>query len=376
MLALCGAVHACGTAPVEPTTFDCNPAACSCKISDPIEHCVRLDECRSDGDCPAGTICLDAPGGESTLGPGLDACVPSTSTRMRCRISKERFDRALIDGFGVNEFLIEPVADTSSFAFSPTIEVKRVACALFGCRPDVKSVERTDVEGTTSKEIVNYEQCSVSGPPTPFTTLGESTTQSGYRAFTPSVLATAFVTTGKDAPTPCDDVPGALPARERQLTELGVGCWAYDETRLIAATRITPVPADQIARLTNIETILSASCARPASERMGKSCLLDGAAPMLDGTTLSLIDAPQFGACFEGLCNPRCVTASDCPAAVATKGCPHPTATCTRDGPDGIDGPGGMGGMSGQGRMPSFVGVCRYTLCDRPAAASAGDAGP
>ncbi|NUQ74225.1 MAG: hypothetical protein HUU21_11770 [Polyangiaceae bacterium] len=335
---------ACSVTPETSGLDPCAPDECPCKITDPTEHCVRLDGCRSDRDCPAGTICLPAGDVEPPLVSPFDQCVPPEAARTRCRIAAGSFDRALIDGFRTNEFRIESIPDTIAFTFSPPPEATIVTCALFGCRPDIVSVSRTDVVGKPAGDILNYEQCSLSGAPQIFNVSPQSTMASESLAFTPSVSPPSAAASEEGV---CSFVPdtGALPGRERQLIELGVGCWAYDDSRLIAATRIEPVPPDQIAAISNIETILSPDCLGHTEKQMGKSCLLDGLQP-------PLASGPEFGACFDGRCLPRCVTAADCPEHTATKECPHPAPRCLHDGPPA------------ENLKPSFLGICDYD-CER-----------
>lgn len=332
--------------PCEPLREACAPGDCLCKVKDPIEHCIRVEGCRDDRDCPGGSVCL-ARGDAATaeLSPlHHDRCVDPTGEG-RCVIASHRFDDALIDGFLVNELPLEPVADTSAFSFSPPPDAFFVACALFGCRPDVRMVS-TDIEGNPLGGIVNFTLCSLSGEAQVFDVARRGAQASETFSFTPSVNINLLCKQEEDV---CTEVPaeGALPTRKRQLSLLGVGCWAYDDTHLIAATHLVPVPLSRISTLANMEQVLS-NCSLPGDADNDKSCHLGESEP-------ALLDPPPFGTCSRGECLARCITAADCPFAVATKDCPHPLPTCDHD----------VSGAPQGGSSPSFVGVCRYSVCDR-----------
>lgn len=340
--------------PCERSGESCRLQDCPCLVADPTEHCVRLDGCRDDRDCPAGTLCVSRAGGAPELAADLSVCAaPEGEAREgRCAIASQGFDRALVDGFRVNELPLEPVQETSAFTFSPPQDARFVACALFGCRPDVRA-GRLDVEDNPVGEIVNYAQCSLSGAAAVFTVSEQSADSLSILAYTPGVDVEHGLCQGACSGRPPDRT---LPPRgHHQVTELGVGCWAYDDTRLVGATLVVPVPDEQIPAIPNIDLVLS-DCA-DAAKSTGRSCRQTDSAP-------ELVDAPRFGACFEGKCRPRCVTAGDCPAALPSEACPQPQPTCAHS-LDAADWSG----------LPGFVGVCLYRTCDRDDLLDAGAGG-
>lgn len=329
-------------------------ASCPCTIADPFEHCVRIDGCNDDRDCPSGTFCLPKANAEAQLASeDWSSCVPPDGEprKKRCHLASASYDRALIDGFAVNEMPLLAVDGTPSFAFSPPANARLVACALFGCRPDVQK-NRTDVEDDLVGDVVNFWTCSLSGEAEVSGLTAASTGESEISTYTPSVSAGVGICDAK-----CEARSGAtaLAARARQVSEISVGCWAYDDSRLVAATRNLPLTRERIQALPNVDVAVVDCTGGEGDE--DHACMLE-AEPTTSGT--SGADVPRFGTCLGGRCLPRCVTSADCVVPAATEDCRAPTAAC----------------LHGARTAPTqdFVGVCEV-LCSRPDVAGGGDEG-
>jgi hypothetical protein len=85
-----------------------------------------------------------------------------------------------------------------------------------------------------------------------------------------------------------------LVAGRHLVTKLAAGCWAYDTTRVIAASELVPVSGSLVSHLTLLPH--DAPCVAD-----GDDCY-DGA-------------ADRFGVCFAGACATRCRTSADCALA-------------------------------------------------------------
>jgi hypothetical protein len=87
----------------------------------------------------------------------------------------------------------------------------------------------------------------------------------------------------------------SLAGPPRVISELLVGCWAYDLTRVSAATTLLNV---QAADVFDYGGAFVVSCG-----------------PDDDYTSCPLGGSFRFGACLGGSCLPRCIKSTDCPSA-------------------------------------------------------------
>lgn len=265
-LALASAGPGCGDAPNDPRPAPCDAPIC---VADPVPHLVCPDACERHDDCPQGTICSPgSDGGASTCVPPRGPYTPST---------------ALIEGFGVPPMegslvTVElPVEDgrveaSTELAWRAPAAATVVTCALLACPPVIE-------DGT----IANYDQC----------VLARVVSEQAVGSF-------GLSDAEREHPVPdtatCSD--GSRPADDQDthdrfpITELLVGCWAYDDTRLIAATRLRR-PA--VAAIHDFHDAFDRDCEGTGAE--GRTCVLG------DGT---------MGSCWGGACHRRCLRDADC----------------------------------------------------------------
>ncbi len=322
---------------------DCAVAdECPCKIHDDTQltgdHCVRLVGCRSDAECPAGTVCLgeekDALEGEySACVPLKDKSIPNT----RCQIAKDRNEAALINGFGANEFLLERIEGSNGFRFIPPAEAWYVACALFLCAPDVRPWG-CDFTNQSVGRIVNYNRCSLSGQPQISSLKASLGGEDTPFVFTAKVEGDTLKERGAE----CAAANRIQELAARTLTDISVGCWAYDDVGLVGATRLVPLDGDQLKKISG--SVLE-TCPAGDKDIIAETCIL----PEANGGPAGV---PPLGSCYYGECRPRCVTARDCPAREPDSGCEEPVAQCMHMKPQGV------------ATISSYVGVCIYA-CDR-----------
>jgi hypothetical protein len=89
----------------------------------------------------------------------------------------------------------------------------------------------------------------------------------------------------------------ALP---QQITALVVGCWAYDDVQIIAASTLYPIAPGESYSYRSFSAFMQApDVCQGAGMPIGHSCLVG--------------DAGAFGTCDDsGRCRPRCLADSDC----------------------------------------------------------------
>lgn len=241
-------------------------------VADPVPHLVCPDECERDDDCPQGTICGTAPDGTGPVcTPPRGPHTPST---------------ALTEGFGVRSMegtlvtVTLPAQDGSPDAgaelgWKAPGSARVVTCALLACPPVV-------ADGT----IANYDQCVLAR--------GASEQVVGSFALTDAEREQPLpeVSTCADGSAPVLDTDGRFP-----VTELLVGCWAYDDTHMIAATRLRRPVADQIHDFHDGFDLDCRSAEGQGGRAEGRTCVLG------DGT---------MGSCVDGTCHRRCLRDADC----------------------------------------------------------------
>jgi hypothetical protein len=226
--------------------------------------------------------------------------------------------------------LVEGVTEgkaTPVFQWEVPKDAWTVVCALFGCLPEVEG------RNGGPERIVNYDECVIAEDiyrldpdapeSTPFSVLGDT--------------GNGFVSPGDARCASLDDRPAS---QVRKLTALAVGCWAYSDTKLIAATRL--------AHLTPGDTG-SYNAQIPKTARCGA-----------DFTPCYESEKSFFGTCHDGVCQPRCTEDADC--------LPQLTPGMTPAGSGGAGGEAagtaGAGGETealarcGREHASDFVGVC------------------
>jgi hypothetical protein len=276
-------LSACSSA-IEPTPIPC-VGTC---ISDLDSHCVRLDACADSADCPTGLTCVVS---ESSQ---VSAChVPGDSFR-ECRRAVPRLDRTtLAFGFETQSMAIEVQLSPLAVDWTLPAEAKFVACGVFVCnpvfrrRPALSPADR-DPLGNSLVYIANAEACMLE-----FFRYDASRDSARLGRARPAFSER------------CEPEVSLAPAPEF----LAVGCWAYDDYHVVAASDLEEIMPEEYAAATD-------------AFALNTSCTNDGA---------SCFDPMKrfFGRCAAGLCQPLCVTAEDCDLAAQTLFDQQPTETCT-----------------------------------------------
>lgn len=315
------------TEPIEEKAIAVAAAEGGCELADPVCHRISSSRCDSDDECPSGTICDALPIADASKawpdfeGRGLpNACrgngganVGSQAKACQLPRGRSRLD-VLPDDFHVTTFDIERVRDetasAASFRWHAPEGTRLVACALFGCTPVIRQIGQ--YEDVPRYEIVNFERCALAAT--------HSVDREGVFD-----LADAANELTPSAKPDCADG-----SAHRFVAELKVGCWAFDATRIVAASALKPVDPRIVY---NYQAYRATDCSTVGQAAAG--CVLD------DGT---------LGLCHQDTCTKTCVSHADCgdplvaqernlgdggaaSSAQATAGTSsQPTVTCSKDG--------------------------------------------
>jgi hypothetical protein len=270
-VALALALGSCELGSLTPPSTQC---AGPC-VADPVPHCVPTTaSCTTGDDCVSGLNCTalstDVPC--ATLDDSALQCRPLRSNRLAL---KEGFDAKNMD------IVFEASDSAPAVTWSAPSEVKYVACALFSCAPEI-------LGPVDQRVIVNFDTCVA--------LFKVSVVDEGVFRVDDSSSYTGF-----------DQRCTAATTARRVFNELSVGCWAYDDHQLIAATDLVPVPPATVRGVTDL-----------VQER---PCTTDGEA-CYDAAT------DTFGICNGATCSARCRTAADCGAWGLRTGRSQPGDAC------------------------------------------------
>lgn len=218
---------ACDQAP--PRLIDCDVSR-RVVVFDPYQHVTCPSACFDDMDCPRGTLCNR----------------PSAEARGTCEIGTTALQTsrsALLEGFGVPQMTgkLTPEDDTSllEFTWKRPEGAQYVQCALFACAPAFRTekamsdpLENEWLDASPSTAVIaNYDLCvladSLSSEPEGSLNLRDPAIESKP----PDALTAVHPSTSSK----CNKY-GCAP-----INDLLVGCWAYDQTRIVAATRLESV---------------------------------------------------------------------------------------------------------------------------------------
>ena len=222
---------------------------------------VEPDSCLSC-DCGAGLRYEDARVAQTCSDAAIEA---STG----CLVPRTVGGLELAKGFRVVDFELNvnsPEAGTSvTIEWAAPDNASIVACALFRCLPEFGRAidDRGPTMTTFDRCVLAYEYFDAKRGNTDIAN-----------------LPVAPVVTDREDP--------------RALQELSVGCWAYDDVKVIGASRLKRVPPD-LARV-----FVGSAFAEDCASKTGKACAVASDVP--------------FGLCDEnGSCRPRCFVDEDCP---------------------------------------------------------------
>jgi hypothetical protein len=261
-------------------------------LNDTMAHCVvpASHSCRDTASEQAGRSAMRCPGGTSCQADvPANACSPSTTADIagaRCRPMHARtWDaHALERGFQVPRLPLsidEAEPGVVSVAWTPPEGGAIVACALFSCEPSFEIAGQSLDGQESTVRMANFDLCA--------------TGQRAVRASQGSLL----IPTDLERVIAADICELASDAELRRAMPVNalLGCWAYDDTRVIAAS--------QLYQWLALAPTLAQEC-KPGTH--GRPCF----------------DAShgEFGTCAEEQCLPRCVTAHDCESESLARGVP------------------------------------------------------
>ena len=311
-LASWAALGCSGSQDREPKQVPCS-AGEGTTVFDPYRHEVCPTKCFDALDCPRGSICAKD---EEDATNGFCA-IPSTLFQTS--------QRALLDGFDVAEMPAAlMVGDVYELQWTRPAGAKLVNCALLTCPPAFRVPGGSDewlVPYDPAKVVIaNYDHCAiaseVSSEPEGAFNLRE---RDNEHKPPPEWVAEHEPVPEDECPTP--EAATSLSHGCAPVTELLVGCWAYDDTTIVAATQLYEVDAREIYNYKNLfapqgECVHTDPEGRPETAHEYRVCTYDADA----------VD-PRLGICAsdapggEPACHLPCLSDCDCMQTPPLNGC-------------------------------------------------------
>ncbi len=335
ILSLCAACTACTACTADPSgdSWPCW-AGNGQEVFDPYQHEVCLRRCSDALDCPRGSLCAKADE-ESANG----FCALPTDTLQTSR-------RALLDGFGVEQMSATMVVeDAYELHWSRPPDASLVTCVLLSCPPAFRIPGDAAGEWLPPTEssravIANYHHCVIasehSSQPEGSFSLRERDNQ--------HEPPTGFMETNGpgsgDADCPehaVGDPRSPGPHGCAPVTELLTGCWAYDGSSIVAATRLFSVDSREIYNYHDFSS-LEGRCRPDEPSDMYRVCVLEES-DQGEGASASA-ETPAYGlcVCVEPPCGTEppssplecmrpCLSNCDCDDEQSVDGCEAPQIT-------------------------------------------------
>jgi len=252
---------------------DASPGVTACEegtcTSNPLPHCVR-DTCSSDADCASGLSCRTSESETVCQGGKTNTCAWGPAGEATS---------ALVRGFNTRTMDLDRVPGTLRLLWTTPSRALFVTCAIFTCAPVLgKRAQVTESDHRPTDEpyitILNANACVL-----------ELETSDNSRS--------SVTMTGKQTQVLAKSCT-ATASEDRVFERLTAGCWAYDETSIIAASELIPIEPTDFP--TNNAIPRDASCTQE----------------------YDICYEPThrfFGACVGASCSPRCTSRSDCERA-------------------------------------------------------------
>jgi hypothetical protein len=209
---------------------------------------------------------------------GIDCVSSAEDARGICEANAAAPALALVEGFGVADLMLTRVPNSrgqGDIDWTPPGHTRIVECAVFVCTP-LFALAEPGPDGVRRPYIKNFEQCSIA-----------------TKAFSKGIGPLVF---GELKPRRSDPASLDLMAK-RLVTRFDLGCWAFDATRVIAASSFQALVPSEVP---------------PLGIRIVSNC---GARD--DGANCPLSVA--MGTCRGGECRYRCLDDQDCQHARARK---------------------------------------------------------
>ena len=284
-------------------------------VADPAPTWVSTDSCFNSVHCPSGSTCdlefaattAEEKGCTDTL---LDSCEDSCEceglradyqceevSEGSCRLagSADYDPASLTDVFGSRSLVLDTSYDVDSgylslswSATGDTDEYVVVACKLYGCPPVIEDCCAPGDQECRNSEpvpcISNYDRC----------VLASTETAGNEGSFDLGRPESFYEPELPDSCTYSDGTAAPLGIKEPiKVAQLLVGCLAYADTEVRAASALVPVEPARVNPVLS-RVLPAADC--PGAE--GSSCYEEG--------------ADELGTCLDGACLPRCVGDADC----------------------------------------------------------------
>lgn len=228
-----------------------------------------------------GTSSQDTPDPDS----GTCASLPPEERILKDLLRRGITDRELIIALGFDD------PSAMVVAWPAAEDYVSVSCAVFACVPLFED-----------NEISNAAECILR-----------------YASF-PATAATGDLdASGRPPPTPPDTTaPATIDPATSPAAILRVGCWAYGETQIVAASKLAPLPPEQamkvISKAQRAKDPFFAAYTDDCADNDGKWCDFSDAP-----------DRRSIGTCQGGACRMRCTVEA---SGSADAGPPDP---CTTD---------------------------------------------
>lgn len=317
--------------------------ALSCRsdrtVYDPFMHDVCMMNCYDALDCPRGTICAKSDEASGSCTVPKDALQTSRA--------------ALLDGFGVGEMVASLRTDGAlELAWERPAGARFVNCVLLACPPAFRvplpSGGWARPEDPSLVQIANYDRCVLASD---LSSQAEGSLNLRERDNEYTVSGPLAGLVSKANAEKCKGY-GCAP-----ITELLAGCWAYDDTRIVAATRLFAIDIGETPPFNYKHAFAPDGICRAKDEDQFRACSLaeplpaasadttGGAGTGVGATTggetgetgdtdtggeqASPSEAPRYGVCFCSIkdgtgvcadpspCKAPCTSDNDCDPANA-----------------------------------------------------------
>lgn len=330
---------------VDFRALSCQPAAAK-EIFDPFRHDVCLNDCSDAFDCPRGSICSREDEKQSgyCVVPGSDL---------------QTSQRALLHGFAVEEMDAALITeDAYELQWTRPEGATLVSCVLLSCPPAFRirtsGGEWRAPDDPRRVEIANFHNCAIASELSTRTEGSFNLRERDNQHIAvdvegaPSDESAAL---GENVQACPDTAHGCAP-----VAELVAGCWAYGNSKILAATRLFTIDPRKIYAYHQVFALdgecgtdpdnLFRACVResaPETEDMGTGTDTGdadttdtGSDPTEEEPTPSPVDSPaSHGLCScaqppcntgdsDLMCMRPCLSDCDCAAEAQTNTCDRP----------------------------------------------------
>lgn len=203
------------------------------------------DICDAAHICPAGYRCM---GGSCQLDLNVD---PEVNLSTELQVAEFDLHRST-----------DPAESSTTFIWDKPRGAEEVVCALFVCSPRVEAKIQGD---RTRRSIVNFEQCAAA------TRIFRLANSAVDRSEFSLPLGSMTRRDQKQCLPPQYAASLAGDSSHTIVSSVGVGCWAFGDTRIIAATNVLPVAPSELRGFSQLPV---PECAESSDALEGASCFV------------------------------------------------------------------------------------------------------